>query len=63
MVERGDDMVARFEVCASVEQHEEMVDDALRLRASKQSLALWEIEKKSRIEALGLKWEPSSSST
>jgi hypothetical protein len=33
MIERGDDMVAKFEFCATTEEHEKMVKRALELRA------------------------------
>jgi hypothetical protein len=57
-IESEVDMVAKFSVCATVEKHNEMVDEALMWRESKQNLLRWEEEKRRRIEELGLKWEP-----
>lgn len=62
MIENGNDLVAKFSVCATSEIHEDMVDEALRLLGSADTIVSWEEEKKNRIEALGLKWEPRSKS-
>jgi hypothetical protein len=34
MIERGEDMVAKFSFCATVEEHERMVEKAIELRSS-----------------------------
>jgi len=60
MIESDVDMLARFSVCATVEKHDEMVDEALMWGESNKSLGLWEDEKRRRIEELGLKWLPRS---
>jgi hypothetical protein len=66
MIQSGEDMVARFSSCATVEEHKDMVEEALRLRARGQGAESWNEEKQRRIAALGLseqcgKVEPLSS--
>jgi hypothetical protein len=61
MIERGDDMIAKFSVCATVEMHEEMVDEAKRLRGSRDTLESWEVEKRRRIHEFGLRSGPPTS--
>lgn len=55
MIERGEDMVARFSVCSTVEMHEEMVEEAQMRLAKKETQGAWLEEKRRRIEALGLR--------
>ena len=55
IIERGDDMVAKFSVCSTVEVHEEMVEEAQMRLAKGKTERPWLEEKRRRIEALRLK--------
>ncbi|QRV94136.1 hypothetical protein RhiJN_22154 [Ceratobasidium sp. AG-Ba] len=61
MVQSGKDMVARFSNCATVEEHQEMVEEALRLQAREKGAEAWNEEKQRRIAALGLSGDVSRS--
>ncbi|KAG8693697.1 hypothetical protein FRC08_008961 [Ceratobasidium sp. 394] len=60
MIQSGDDMVAKFSCCATVDAHKEMVEEALRLRAREKGAEAWSEEKQRRIAALGLLGEKPS---
>jgi hypothetical protein len=59
-IERGVDLVAEFEACLSVEEHEEMVDEVLRVAGNKEAREGWDVEKRRRMMALGLSPLPKS---
>jgi len=55
MIEKGEDMVAKFSVCSTIEVHEEMAEEAQMRLAKKRTERPWLEEKRRRIGALGLK--------
>jgi len=54
MVDRGEDMNAKFEFCATVDQYNEMTREANRIRSLKIHQDGWEDEKRRRLCALGI---------
>ena len=52
MVENGEDMLAKFSPCPTVDQHKEMVDEAVRLLKRAATSSQWEEEKKLRIASV-----------
>lgn len=54
MIECGDDMVARFQYCCTIEEGLEMSEEAARLRRKDERAEQWKEEKKRRLQALGL---------
>jgi len=59
MVETGEDMLAKFSPCPTVNQHKEMVEEAIRLRRRAQATVQWAEEKKARIAAGNLTLQKS----
>lgn len=52
MIENGEDMLASFSLCPTVNQHKEMVEEALRLKKEAGASAPWEEEKQRRIASM-----------
>ncbi len=57
LISAGEDMVARFSGCATIEEHEEMVKEAERLKRQEVSRDEWEQEKSRRIEQVRVRGE------
>ena len=55
MFRSGEDMVAKFSFCSTIEGHEEMVEEAQMRLAKKETEGPWLEEKRRRIVALGLR--------